>query len=257
MLGLARRYLDYVLAGEAQRRLAAQVTIHPVNPAALYMDIGCHAGYNTARLAERIGTRRILGVDYNERMLAGARERGLAAVRCDVNRPLPFCTGSVDVITALDVIEHLVETNLFVRELYRVLRPGGYLLLDTPNLASWHNVLALLLGIQPFSGPNITTMLDADLAVVRAMHRRDHQRPEEGELADEDERELRRHIVVLAFRSALRLLRREGFVVERALGFGYIPFPPFLARLLCRIDPAHAHHMLIKARKPEGRNAAV
>jgi SAM-dependent methyltransferase len=204
---------------------------------------------NSTRLAQRIGTRRIVGIDYNERMLLGALGRGIAAARCDVNKPLPFHEGAFTVVTALDVIEHIVETSTFTAELYRVIAPGGYLIIDTPNLASWHNVFALVLGIQPFSGPNITTMIDADLDIVRSMHRRAHQFEEGGEISDDSERELRRHLVVLAYRSALKLLRQQGFRIELGLGFGYLPFPPFLAGLLSRLDPAHSHHMVIKARK--------
>jgi ubiquinone/menaquinone biosynthesis C-methylase UbiE len=240
------------LRAQVDRRIEARFACLDADPYALFVDCGCHAGVHTVQLAERIGTRRIIGVDYNERMLAGVRARGLVGVRCDLNKPLPFDDNSVNVITALDVIEHLVETRVFVRELYRVLSPGGYLVLDTPNLASWHNVFALVLGIQPFSGPNIATMLEADLDVVRRMHRAAHQQPEEGDVSDEDERELHRHIVVVAYRSMVRLLERQGFLVEQARGFGYIPFPPFLARLLSSLDPAHAHHMLIKARKLAG-----
>jgi SAM-dependent methyltransferase len=249
-----RRYLDYVLQAEVKERLDCQVQVLETDAHALYLDVGCHAGQNTQRLAGRIGTERVIGIDYNERMISSERKRGVAGVRCDVNQPLPFRNNSFSVITALDVIEHIVATNTFTQELYRVLMPGGYLVLDTPNLASWHNVFALLLGIQPFSGPNITTMIDADLDVVRAMHRQAHKFPEEGEIADEEEPELRRHIVVLAFRSAVRLLRRQEFVIEKALGFGYIPLPPRLARFFSRLDPAHAHHIFIKAHKPTYRN---
>lgn len=251
MQGLLRRYLQHILEGEVNWRLKAQLQVLEAGQSRLYLDCGCHAGYNAMRLAARIGTQRVVGADYYERLLAGARARGLAALRCDINKPLPFCDGAFDIVTALDVIEHIVETALFVQELYRVIAPGGYLILDTPNLASWHNIFALVLGIQPFSRPNITTMLDADLGVVQAMHRHDRQFDEDGEVDDRDEPELRRHFVVLAYRSAVNLLRREGSVVEQALGFGYIPFPPPLAGLLAFIDPAHAHHMLIKVRKPE------
>lgn len=251
-----RGYLERILQSEVDRRLAAQREVLEPDTEAMYLDCGCHGGLNSARLADRIGTRHRLGADFNEPLLCEAHQRGLAVLRCDVNRPLPFREGSFKVITALDLIEHIIETNLFVRELYRVLAPGGYLILDTPNLASWHNILALVLGIQPFSGPNITTMLDADLDVVRAMHRHDHQFSEQGEIEDTREPELRRHIVVLAYRSALKLLRREGFSIQQASGFGYIPFPLQIARWLSKIDPAHAHHMLIKARKPLTSNAA-
>lgn len=250
MRAMMRQYLEYILQGAVERRLAAQVESLEPNSNALLLDCGCHAGLNTQRLAKKIGTCRAVGVDYNERMLPDALDRGVTAARCDLNRPFPFPAATFDVITAFDVIEHLVETRLFASEVYRVLAPGGYLLMDTPNLASWHNVFALVLGIQPFSGPNITTMLDADLAVVRQIHRHDHQMNEDGVIEDQEETELRRHIVVLAFRSAVNLLRREGFVIERSMGFGYIPFPPPLARLLVRLDAAHGHHMFIKARKP-------
>ena len=220
------------------------------NPNALYLDCGCHAGLNSKRLGQRVSARSIVGIDYNEQMLAGALKYGVRVARCDVNKPLPFRSEAFDVVTALDVIEHIVETAAFVAELYRVITPGGYLIIDTPNLASWHNIFALLLGIQPFSGPNITTMIDADLDVVRAMHRHAHQFEEEGEIADESERELRRHLVVLAYRSALKLLRQRGFHIELGLGYGYLPFPPILGHLLSQLDPAHSHHMVIKARKP-------
>lgn len=246
-----RRYFEYVLQSEVDHRLATQLQVLEAQPSGLYLDCGCHAGLNSVRLATRIGTRRAVGAEYNERMAHEARDRGLLALRCDVNQPLPFRDQVFNVVTALDIIEHIVETHLFVRELYRVIAPGGYLILDTPNLASWHNVFALVLGIQPFSGPNITTMLDADLAMVRRMHRHDHQYNEDEEIEDREEPELRRHIVVLAYRSAVKLLRREGFVIEQARGFGYLPFPPPLAKWLAMIDPAHAHHMLIKARKAE------
>ena len=119
------------------------------------------------------------------------------------------------------------------------------------NLASWHNIFALLIGRQPFSGPNITNMEDAEVAIVRELHRSDHGLPEEGIQAEPGEPELTRHIVVIAYRSLVELVQRQGFRIESKRGFGYYPFPPLLARGLQRLDPAHAHHTCIKAVKPE------
>jgi SAM-dependent methyltransferase len=247
---LLRRYFDYIMKVDYDRRIAAQMDILQKEQDALYLDCGCYGGIKTSRFAERIGTHQVVGIDYIARLLDEAHKRGIATLRGDLNKPLPLRESVFNVVTAFDVIEHISETSTFVAEVFRVLAPGGCLILDTPNLASWQNIFALLLGIQPFSGPNITTMVDADLDIVRRMHRQNLKLPEEGEIADEHETQVRRHIVVLAFHSALNLLRRNGFVIERALGYGYLPFPPIIARVLVRMDPAHAHHMFIKARKP-------
>ena len=48
-----------------------------------------------------------------------------------------------------EVIEHLVDPDSVLEEVRRVLRPGGTLLLSTPNLAAWYNRGLLALGVQP------------------------------------------------------------------------------------------------------------
>jgi len=54
-------------------------------------------------------------------------------------------------VTALEVIEHLVNPDNMLREAHRILKNHGYLLLTTPNLASWVNRLVMLLGYQPYN----------------------------------------------------------------------------------------------------------
>ena len=69
------------------------------------------------------------------------------------------------------VIEHLADTDVFVAEIARVLEPGGYAVISTENLASWHNVFALVFGWQPFSLTNVSATcmgLGNPLAVHRA-----------------------------------------------------------------------------------------
>jgi SAM-dependent methyltransferase len=189
-------------------------------------------------------------MDYNARTLREAATSDIHAFVGDANFPLPCPDASIHAVTAIDVIEHLIDPRMLVREAYRVLQPGGYAIFATPNLASWHNIFALLIGLQPFSGPNLTTMLDADVDVVRRLHRQAYDLDEQSEIEDRGEHELHRHIVVVAYRSMLRLMRREGFTIEYARGFGYYPLPPILGRLAARLDPWHTHHMVIKGRKP-------
>jgi 2-polyprenyl-3-methyl-5-hydroxy-6-metoxy-1,4-benzoquinol methylase len=69
-----------------------------------------------------------------------ARDRGIEIVGHDLNHFFTLPDHSVDVVTANQVIEHLADTDQFVSELRRVLRPSGTLVVSTNNLASWHNI---------------------------------------------------------------------------------------------------------------------
>jgi ubiquinone/menaquinone biosynthesis C-methylase UbiE len=247
---LLRTYLDSIYYVQGRERRLAQESAMDYNPTARLLDCGCREGDGTLRLGKRVGTKKLIGLDHNREVLSQATSRGILSLQVDLNRSIPLSDDSVDVVVASDVLEHLIDPFVFVGELYRVLRPGGYMVLDTPNLASWHNIFALLIGVQPFSGPNITTMEDADIELVRDMHRSDQGSPKEKSYEIRKKHELNRHIVVVAFFSLIRLIRRWGFEISSVQGFGYYPFPPFLARLFQSIDPRHAHHILVKANKP-------
>jgi SAM-dependent methyltransferase len=247
---LLKNYLVNIYKAEGAERRSTQATLMEYNPLAVVLDCGCREGDNTLRMTQGIGSSCIIGLDYTAAVLKLAAQKGIAPLRADLNVQIPLASASVDVIFASDVLEHLVNPAVFVSELYRVLRPGGYMVLDTPNLASWHNIFALVIGLQPFSGPNITNMEDAELALVREMHRSDHGLPEDGDNVEHNQQELTRHIVVVAYRSLLNLVRKNGFEIVLKRGFGYYPFPPFIARWMQRVDPAHSHHILLKAVKP-------
>lgn len=217
---------------------------------AVLLDCGCNNGLYSLQLGQQLGTRRIYGLEYNQSLAQEAMQHGVQVLCSDLNTAIPLSTSSITVVTAFNVLEHLIETQRFLSEVYRVLAPGGYAIINTPNLASWHNIAALFMGLQPFSGPNIDSMTESDVPIVRRMHRRAYHLPEEPAYLSLPEPERHRHIVVVAFRSIQKALVRTGFVIEAALGFGYYPLPSELAKVMSRLDPAHAHHMVIKARKP-------
>lgn len=72
------------------------------------------------------------GVDIDEEAVGYCHERGLLDVRLGAIEALPFDVGSFDLVTALDVVEHLDDDVAALRELRRVLRPGGHLLMTVP-----------------------------------------------------------------------------------------------------------------------------
>lgn len=64
----------------------------------------------------------------------------------DLEKPLKVKANTVDLVIALEVIEHLFDTDLFLSEIHRIIKPKGILILSTPNLASLPNRLRLLFG---------------------------------------------------------------------------------------------------------------
>jgi 2-polyprenyl-3-methyl-5-hydroxy-6-metoxy-1,4-benzoquinol methylase len=62
----------------------------------------------------------------------------------DLNMPVPVDAARFDLVVAAEVIEHLENPRFVVRELFRLLKPGGSAIISTPNNESWRSLLSLL-----------------------------------------------------------------------------------------------------------------
>jgi SAM-dependent methyltransferase len=96
------------------------------------VDAGCGEGYGAELL--RRGGAHVVAIDYDETSIEHVQRKypDLEAVLANlVDLPLP--DGSVDLVVSLQVIEHLWDLPGFLGECYRVLRPGGVLVVSTPN----------------------------------------------------------------------------------------------------------------------------
>ena len=99
----------------------------PDNP--LLLDLGCGTGSNLKFLS---AYGRVIGMDLGMVAAQYARARtSLPVLRGDV-AALPFVTGSVDLITAFDLIEHIDDDTGCAREVARACRPGGYVMATVP-----------------------------------------------------------------------------------------------------------------------------
>lgn len=95
------------------------------------LDLGCGAGNMMHHLA-RYG--RVRGIDIDPRPVAMARARGYEVEQGDPARGTAFSDASFDLVTVLDVIEHVDDDEALVREAHRLLRPNGVLAITTPAL---------------------------------------------------------------------------------------------------------------------------
>ncbi|MET0626550.1 MAG: methyltransferase domain-containing protein [Pyrinomonadaceae bacterium] len=136
----------------------------------LLLDVGCGGGRLWQYLRGRYA--RCVGVDL-------VRYEGLPAgveyVRAELNRePVPLADACADAVVAVETIEHLENPRAFVRELARLVRPGGWVVVTTPNQQSFLSLLTLVLkgrfsAFQDASYPaHLTALLEIDLRRIAA-----------------------------------------------------------------------------------------
>jgi SAM-dependent methyltransferase len=196
------------------------------------LDLGCDAGGRTVWVAERLAVDEMHGVEIDPDRAELARAKGIEVVSADLSERLPFDDESFDLVMSNQVIEHVPDTDSFVGEAFRVLRPGGCAIVSTENLSAWHNVGSLVLGWQPFSLTNVSEV-SKGIGNPLGIHR--------GEPG-----ERRGHLRVMAPRGLRELFETHGFRVEALVGAGYFPLP----RALARLDVRHAAFLTIKVRRP-------
>jgi 2-polyprenyl-6-hydroxyphenyl methylase/3-demethylubiquinone-9 3-methyltransferase len=115
-------------------------------PRGILLDVGCYDGQFISRVVDGDT---VVGLDVAHAALRQAAERGVRAVRGQVEAGLPFGSNSFATVVAAEVIEHVFDTQAVVEELTRVLAPGGWLALTTPNLVALSGRAQLVLGRSP------------------------------------------------------------------------------------------------------------
>ena len=135
---------------EAQCR-EVELSLLSYDEEARLLDLGCGDGSFTERCAAElfISHGQVYGIEAVPELVAQARARYMDARCYNLNSRIEFGDNKFDVVVASHIIEHLNDTDLFLSEIHRVLKPDGYLVIATPNLASFQSILYLLCGKQP------------------------------------------------------------------------------------------------------------
>src|SRR5262245_62966254 len=119
-----------------RRRLFAMLLRQACIPAnATVVDIGTGTGANL-RLLRDMGFTHVTGIDPSAEAARWCAEKGLGTVGVGDIRALPLPDGSVDLVLATDVAEHVEEDHKAFSEICRVLRPGGVALITVPAFPS-------------------------------------------------------------------------------------------------------------------------
>jgi SAM-dependent methyltransferase len=251
----SQAYLDNALRGHGREFFApyhAKVR-ELVPPGSAVLEAGCGTGVSCALLAE--AGYRMTGTDLSERFLDRSLESDRVKLLAADVAALPFPDGSFDAVLSHQMIEHVVPVGAALSEMGRVTRPGGLVLLMSPNLLSpfipGSALKSLLRGGKGVDvwGETVfqaawNTNSNLFFSLLKAaglwpwfmMRRPDFSRPG---IADADS-------VYLS--TPLDIIRHY-----RRAGFGAAGVPDFhsrLERLVCRVFPSFCAGICVVARKP-------
>src|SRR5215469_18485402 len=114
-------------ADRAQRMASLlSLALRDVGAPACILDLGCGDGSSAWLAAQRNPGHRLVGLDWSAGSLRQARGLGLTVLRAGIER-LPVASQAADVVIMSELIEHLVDTDSALEEVFRVLKPGGSL----------------------------------------------------------------------------------------------------------------------------------
>ena len=131
MFELEDHYWWFVGRRRVALRLLRSATASTKRP--LVLDLGCGTGVISRELREWASP---VSLDMSELALRFSRERGLKNLVQARGEWLPIRSASVDAVLALDIFEHIKDHEAAFREAYRVLKPGGVLVLSVPAFRS-------------------------------------------------------------------------------------------------------------------------
>jgi len=205
------------------------------------LDFGCWAGSMTEAIAKKGG--KVIGIDYRQSAIDIANDfHKLSNITYEVRDFFsdPFPESFFDCIVFTEVIEHVDNPAAYLREFNRILQPGGFLILSTPNATSLKNILYALSYRKEKKRKQIINEII-------------NENPQTGTHLE--------HLFNWDFPTLVRLLTRCGFTIYQHtfVRSGPIIIPFFGKKIelikgesqFLKFIPTSMVHHLIKAQKPQ------
>ncbi len=184
------------------------------------LDWGCGTGGNFSMLA-KFGE--VVGVDVSEQSLEVCRKRGFAGVHHikDIDAFEP--SRDFDVVTLLDVVEHVKDDGAFLKKFHRFLKPDGYILITVPAYQFiWSEHDEMLHHYRRYTRPQITARLEeAGYEIAKASY----------------------FISFLVLPIIIYRYMRRLFGIRRTSGYAYVEFPPAVNNFFRRLITLEAYLM--------------
>lgn len=116
---------------------------HVANPGTI-VDLGCGEGILLEKLVKKFPNQNIVGIDFMKENVEICQKHLLPARQGDIY-DLDLKDGSVDMVILMEVIEHLENASKAIKEIYRILRPNGKLIVIFPNDAFFYFARLMIL----------------------------------------------------------------------------------------------------------------
>lgn len=146
----------------------------------------------------------LYGLDSYLPSIEKAKALGIECKPCNIeSEPFPYPDQYFDFVVANQVIEHTKDIFWIYSEISRILKPGGFVITGVPNLASFHNRVALLFGKQPTCSEILGP-----------------------------------HVRSITAPSFVQFIEADGYFKNKSVkGSNFYPFPKFMAQILAKIFP--------------------
>ena len=134
------------------------------------LDVGCGDGFFTAQILQRFNLKNVYGLDISSKAvdLARLKHPEIDFQQSALNH-IPEETNSIDSVTMIEVIEHLVDIEGTLKELFRVMKPGGILLITTTDFNWLKQVIIAIFFFEKYfypTNPHIRFFKKSTLADV-------------------------------------------------------------------------------------------
>ena len=180
------------------------------------LDVGCGGGQLLENFA-KFPQVEVYGVDISEKALQIARTRGYKVFLCNVEtEKLPFNDESIDIVVVNDLLEHLITPDNLLREVYRILKREGKLVISVPNIShpvSWF--MQIFLDLPPMQS-----------ARYKSVHVRDY-----------------------TLRILKCVMKLNGFRVKQVKGTYLYPLNNAIGRLIVRLFPRLSERLILICEK--------